>query len=418
MSESPETVNEGPIRILHFADLHIGMETYGSLDAETGLNRRVVDFLDRLDELIDYALEHQADVVLFAGDAFRNRSPAPTYQREFAQRIRRLSEAKIPTVLLVGNHDVPVMEQRASSVEIFDALAVPYVTVAERAELLRLDTARGPVQIATLPYPVRQRLLTREQYRRMDQESLDRAVTEAVVGIIEQLSAEIDPEIPAILLAHISVESATWGSERSIMVGRDVAVPLSALKDSVWDYIALGHIHKHQNLNPENSPPIVYAGSLERVDFGEADQPKGFCWVEVERGMTFWEYVEAPARPFITVRVDVREAEDPLAAVQQAVASRFLSDAVARLVVKMSPEQEPHLRDADLSPLLADAFFSQINREVERAGRDRLAGLEPDTLTPTRLLARYLISKGKTEEEIDPYLEEAQAIFGEEAIES
>ena len=194
--ESIETIAEGPIRILHFADLHIGMETYGSLDAETGLNRRVVDFLDRLDELIDYALEHQADVVLFAGDAFRNRSPAPTYQREFAQRIRRLSEAKIPTVLLVGNHDVPVMEQRASSVEIFDALAVPYVTVAEKAELLRLETARGPVQIATLPYPVRQRLLTREQYRRMDQESLDRAVTEAVVGIIEQLSAEIDPEIP------------------------------------------------------------------------------------------------------------------------------------------------------------------------------------------------------------------------------
>ena len=134
--------------------------------------------------------------------------------------------------------------------------------------------------------------------------------------------------------------------------------------------------------------------------------------------MTFWEYIEAPARPFITVRVDVREAEDPLAAVQQAVASRFLADAVARLVVKMSPEQEPHLRDADLSPLLADAFFSQINREVERAGRDRLAGLEPDTLTPTRLLERYLLSKGKAEEEIAPYLEEAQAIFGEEATDA
>ena len=99
-----------PIRILHFADLHIGMENYGRLDPGTGLNLRVVDFLRRLDEVVTYAITHEADAVLFAGDAFRTRTPSPTHQREFAQRIRRLSEAAIPTVLLVGNHDIPLME--------------------------------------------------------------------------------------------------------------------------------------------------------------------------------------------------------------------------------------------------------------------------------------------------------------------
>ncbi len=400
-----------PIRILHFADLHIGMENYGRLDPETGLNQRVVDFLDRLDEVVAYAQEHEADLVLFAGDAFRTRDPNPTHQREFAKRLRTLSEAEIPTVLLVGNHDIPVMEQRASSVDIFDALAVPKVHVGRAPDLLRIETRRGPLQVGVLPYPVRQRLLTREQYRHMSQEELDRAVTSAVVELLRGLAEQLDHEIPAVLAAHLSVDMAHWGSERNIMVGRDVAVPLSALIDGSWDYVALGHIHQHQNLNAEGHPPVIYPGSLERVDFGEEGQPKGFCWVEVERGRAEWRYVRTPARPFRTVRVDVREEIDPLPAIQEAIAREDLVDAVVRLVVQMTPEQEPHLRDGDLSPLLTDAFFAQINRDVDRAVRDRLAGLEPESMTPEHLLERYLLAKGKVEEEIIPYLEAAQEIF-------
>jgi len=403
-----------PLRILHFADLHIGMENYGRLDPETGLNRRVMDFLDRLDGVVDYALEHEADAVLFAGDAFRTRTPNPTYQREFARRLRRLSDAAIPTVLLVGNHDIPVMEQRASSVDIFDALAVPHITVASHPELLQLETRRGILQVAAIPYPVRQRLLTREQFRRMRQEDLDRAVTEIVVGLIRQLAAQVDRELPAILMGHFSVESAHWGSERNIMVGRDVTVPLSTLTDPVWDYVALGHIHQHQSLNLTNDPPVVYSGSLERVDFGEEKHPKGFCWVEVERGQATWRFIEAPARPFRTIRVDVRSEPEPLEAIQEAVARHDLTAAVVRLVVEMSPEQEPQLRDGMLSPLLTEAFFAQINREVERSARDRLEGLEPESLTPEHLLERYLSAKGKSEPEIAAYQEEARTIFGED----
>ncbi len=400
-----------PIRILHFADLHIGMENYGRMDPESGLNQRVVDFLQRLDMVVEYAIAREADLVLFAGDAFRTRGPNPTHQRAFAQRIRRLSQAAIPTVLLVGNHDVPVMEQRASSVEIFDTLGVPHVTVATRPELLRLETRRGPLQVAAIPYPVRQRLLTREQFRQMSQEALDRAVSEVVVRLIQQFAAQLDPAIPAVLAGHFSVENAHWGSERNIMVGRDVAIPISALTDAAWDYVALGHIHQHQNLNPDNTPPVVYAGSLERVDFGEEKQPKGFCWVEVLRGATTWRYVEVPARPFVTIRVDVRQESRPLKAIERALVSQNLADAVVRLVVQMAPEQEPRLRDTDMSPLLAETFFAQINRDVDRAARDRLDGLEPDALTPLHLLERYMQSRGKAEAEMVAYLTEAQAIF-------
>ncbi len=402
-----------PIRTVHFADLHIGMENYGQIDPETGLNRRVVDFLDRLDDVVDYALKHEADLVIFAGDAFRTRRPNPTHQREFATRIRRLSEAAVPTVLLVGNHDVPMMEQRASSIEIFATLGVPHVQVAAKPGLLRIETRRGPVQVAAVPYPVRQRLLSREQFRRLSQIELDQAVTDALVHFLAELAEQRDPDIPTVLTGHFSVDTARLGSERGIMVGRDVAVPISALADPAWDYVALGHIHQHQDLNPDAQPPVVYAGSLERVDFGEEKQPKGFCWAEVTRGHTAWRYVPVKARPFITIRVDVRAETAPLEAVAAAVRQHTLAESVARLVVQLAPEQEPRIRDADLAPLLTDAFFSQINREVDRATRDRLEGLEPEAMTPEHLLERYLRSKGKSEAALPPYMELGRALFAE-----
>ena len=373
---------------------------------------------------MDYAIVHQADVVLFAGDAFRTRNPDPTHQREFALRMRRLSDAKIATLLLVGNHDVPVMEQRASSIEIFDTLGVPCVVVVSKPDVLRFETPHGPVQIAAIPYPVRQRLLTREQFRKLDQESLDRAVSEAVVSIIRELAGRLDPDLPAILAGHFSVESAHWGSERNIMIGRDVTVPLSTLLDPTWDYVALGHIHQHQNLNPDNTPPVIYPGSLERVDFGEERQPKGFVWVEIwpgqfegagpQSGRTEWRYIEVPARPFITLRVDVRAEDKPLDAIREAIARLDLVGAVVRLIVQMTPEQEPRLRDADISPWLADAFFAQINRDVDRDVRDRLENVETDAMTPVHLLETYLRSKGKAPDEIVPYLQQARIIFSED----
>ena len=103
-----------PIRVLHFADVHIGMENYGKTDPDTGVSSRVFDFLQRMDEMIAYADEHDVDLVIFAGDSFRSRSPNPTHLREFAQRIRMLSQLA-PTMLLVGNHDLPVNAAKAST---------------------------------------------------------------------------------------------------------------------------------------------------------------------------------------------------------------------------------------------------------------------------------------------------------------
>jgi DNA repair exonuclease SbcCD nuclease subunit len=80
------------IRILHFADLHVRIESHGELDPATGVSTRLCDFPDRIDEVIDYDLSHQTDLAVFAGDAFRRREPDPTQPREFAQRTKHLAD--------------------------------------------------------------------------------------------------------------------------------------------------------------------------------------------------------------------------------------------------------------------------------------------------------------------------------------
>jgi exonuclease SbcD len=404
------------IRLLHFADLHVGMENYGRLDPATGVNGRVLDFLHRFDELIDYGLEREVDVVIFAGDAFKARNPTPTYQRAFARRVKRLADAGVPVVLLVGNHDLPTMVQRASSVDIFRTLDVPNVVVGRVEDVHRVETRHGPVQVATVPYPVRQRLLARDEYRGLSIEQLDKELQRIVTRNIQAMAAQLDSDLPAVLTAHLSVSGATFGSERSVMIGRDAVVLKSALADPAWDYVALGHIHKHQSLNDGGYPPVVYAGSLERIDFGEEGQPKGFCWVELARGDTTWEFIEVDARPFVTVRADVREALNPLMALQQAVASHNLHNAVVRLILRMRADQEPLVRDRDVRALLSDAYFvGGINREVEREARVRLGELAPEEMTDRELLAKYLETRNTDPERARVLLEHAEAIFTEDS---
>ena len=401
------------IRILHLADLHIGMENYGRLDPVTGLNGRVMDFLRRLSEVVGYALENEVDLVLFAGDAYKTRDPNSTYRREFARRIKRLADAGIPVVLLVGNHDLPAQERRASSIEIFRTLDVPNVVVGRRDRVYQIRTRRGaPIQVATVPYPIRQRLLASEEHKDKTIAELDALTQQLVAENIQALAHQIDPAIPAVLTGHFSVSDAKFGSERSVMLGRDVVVFKSDLADPVWDYVALGHIHRHQELNGGQHPPIVYCGSLERIDFGEEKEAKGFVVADVRRGETEWAFHRVDARRFVTIRADVRDEPDPMTAILEAIDRQDVADAVVRVFIQARPEQEGLLRDADVRRALADSYYvAGISKEIERAYRQRLGGESPEGLTPKDLLARYLESKDTPPERSEVLLQYAEEIL-------
>jgi exonuclease SbcD len=400
------------INVLHFADIHIGMENYGHLDSNSGINSRVIDFLRRFDEVIDYGLSHDVDLVIFAGDAFKTRDPSPTLQREFARRLKRFVDANVPVVMLVGNHDLPAMEKKASSIDIYRTLGVPNVIIGWEEHVHTIDTKRGKVQVATAPYPMRNRLLAQAEHRGKSIEELDKSLQDIVGDNIRALAEQLDPTLPAILTGHFTVSGATYGSERSVMIGRDVAVLKSVLSAGPWDYVALGHVHKHQNLNEGRYPAMVYSGSLERIDFGEEKEAKGFCWIELEKGNTAWRFVEVKARSFITIGLDVREEDDPTLAAQAALAQYDLTDAVVRVNVRMRPEQDASLREKDLRATLRNAdYIAAINRQADREVRERLGGLSPEGMTPKQLLQKYLFAKNVDDDRIDLLVKYAEEIF-------
>ncbi len=396
-----------PIKLLHTADIHIGMENYGRIDPATGINGRVMDFLRRLSDIGEYAIEQGVDVFVFAGDAYRTRDPNPTHQREFARRIKRIADAGIPVILLVGNHDLPAVAKRATSIDIFGTLEVPNVYVGNREEVIQVICRRGqPLQVATAPYPLRTALLSREQVQGKSLNELDSLLQAAMIDNIRALATQVraQPEIPAILVGHFSVNEASHGFEQNIMIGRDAAIPRSVLADPAFRYVALGHIHKHQSLNGDFPPPVIYSGSIERIDFGEEGEPKGFVVAEIGDGPTTWEFVPGyrrQARPFVTVKADVRDAADPTAAVVAALQGRGdLSETVVRVAVKLRQEQEASLVEREIVRALEGAYFvAALQKEVERTIRPPRVGDVPvEELTSAQLLQRYLEVKEVPEE--------------------
>ncbi|HUS16921.1 MAG TPA: exonuclease SbcCD subunit D [Chloroflexia bacterium] len=384
------------MRILHLADVHLGMENYGKVDPTTGLSSRLGDFLASLDSALNYAIDQQFDLVLLAGDVYKNRDPTPTVQREFARRIHRLSAAGIPVFLLVGNHDLPNTPARAHTVEIFDTLAVPNVWVARMPDVFQIPTAHGIVQVAALPWITHHGLLTKDEFRGLTPRELNSVLVDRVEALIDGMVARLDPALPAIFTAHAAIDIAKTSSEHSMMLGDDLVLPLSMVARPEFDYVALGHIHKYQVLH--SRPPVVYPGSLERIDFGEERDPKGFVAVTLDEAApqgerrVEHEFHDSGARRFVTVEIHTNGGNPNETVLRQLDArAADIRGAIVRVLIKTTAEQEGLLRDDEIRKSLSEAaYVAAVSREVDTPQRTRLGDLAVEQLTPLGALKLYL----------------------------
>ena len=366
------------LTILHFADAHIDMANYGRHDPESGLPMRVIDFLKSLDTIVDTAIEEKVDLVLFAGDAYKDRNPAPTFQREWGRRIIRLSKAGIPTILLVGNHDLSPALGRAHAIEEFNTLEVPYVHVINKPAFLKPEDIDGlPLQILALPWISRSGLVAHLGLRagasqKVGQvyEELESRLTELVQGWFEQ----IDPDLPVVFTAHASIQGAKFGAERTVMLGSDMVLPGSLVRDPRLDYVALGHIHKPQNLNENAHPPVIYPGSIERVDFGEVADDKFFVIAKVDRGETEVEWRQlTDIRPFVDRSLVLDSKEDIDRRLRAALPPpEQLQGAIVRLIIEYPRDWEALIDDASLREYAQDAFEFHLVKRPQIEGRVRL----------------------------------------------
>jgi len=403
------------ITLLHFSDAHIDITTQGKRDPQTGLPIRVLDFLHALDTIIDAAIDEKVDLVIFSGDAYKDRTPVPTFQREWGKRIIRLSQAKIPTILLVGNHDISPAVGRASALQEFQTFQIPYIHLVNKPMLIMPEQLNGlPVQILALPWITKSGYLSSLENKEIDPKNLDSDIEAVITTIIENQIKALNPELPTIMVAHASIQGALYGEERSIMLGQDMVLPLSLVKKPVFDYVALGHIHKAQNLNEDFQPPIIYPGSIEKVDFGEVKDDKYFVIAEIEKGHASVSWRKLTGRVFLDISIDLNELEedddrtipDP-ESIQNFIFAKVpdldeVKDTITRITLTYPKDWENLINDQWFQEYYNQALEIYLVRKPIFKTRLRLGNDQSiSSFSPEELLKIYWQSANTPEKEIE-----------------
>lgn len=181
-------------------------------------------------------------------------------------------------------------------------------------------------------------------------------------------------------------------------IGKEHVLLPGSVANPAFDYIALGHIHRHQVLSEK--PPLVYAGSLERLDFGDEGDEKGFYLVEISPGpnsserKTSFEFHPVIGRRFLTIRVDI-ELQDtaPMATILKAIGRQVITDAIIRLQISLPQEIEGQVSDSELRNALKDAHYFTVTKDIKRENRPRLGIGAAEEITPLEAMQAYLEDK-------------------------
>ncbi len=402
------------IKFIHTADIHFGMENYGRIDPKTGIHSRLLDFERALNFCIDVAIEQNIDFFLFSGDAYKTAHPTPTQQRLLMQCLFRLYKAKIPIVLVIGNHDNPLSFGKAHALDVFGTLPLDGFQVIAQPTILKLDTKNGPVQIVGIPWPTRNTLALSDKHIFKSALQITEYISNAVGKIITSYAEKLDPTIPAVLAGHLTVSSGVFsGSEKRAIYGTDPVLLPSQLAIAPFDYVGLGHLHRYQNLNPHGHPAVVYSGSIERVDFGERKEDKGFCLVTIEsKQKTTHEFITTPMRPFVQIEVELG-AGDQTKQIIDALSQHNLDGAVVKILYHVPAGKTDHV---DLQAVERACLHAMhivgIYPIRTHAAREMRAALKIDMDFAT-LLSTYFDGKPELKEKKQSLIEKALQLYEE-----
>jgi DNA repair protein SbcD/Mre11 len=403
------------IKFIHTADIHFGMENYGRIDVKTGIHSRLLDFQRAFNFCIDQAIAHNVDFFLFSGDAYKTAHPSPTQQKLLFNCLIRLFKAKIPVIIVVGNHDNPLSFGKANSLDIFQDLPLEGFHVISKPTILSLKTKSGLINIVGIPWPTRNTIIMNNQHLYKTGLEITKYISDAVAALINDYARKIDQNVPAVLAGHLTVDSGIFsGSEKRAIYGNDPTFMPSQLAIAPFDYVALGHLHRYQNLNPNGYPAIIYSGSIERVDFGERKEDKGFCLVTIEKkGKTYHEFIKTPTRPFIQLEVYLQAGLDQTEQILAELEKYEISDAVIKIIYHIPAGRKDTVDIKIIERACAEAMYLVGIIPIRKPDtRDRRASMKVDMDLPT-LLGTYFLSKPEFKDKKDQLIEKAMDLYEE-----
>lgn len=392
------------LRVLHTADWHLG-DRLGGID-------RLPDQLARLGELVAYAEQRRADVLLVCGDVLEERRP-----ERLAAIVSRLGDLLAPSVargmqcvFLAGNHDSAHTFELLRGVQhLLGEDGAERVRFVARPDIVPL-TARGgetAAALVALPYPTAAAYPVEAEPRTLDDKRA--LLSDAVAACSERLSARArreHPGVPLLMAGHFLLQHvAAPTGLREVAESEDVHVEDAHLEQ--FAYVALGHVHQPLAL----ADHVRYSGALDRVDFGEAGELRqavlvevggdggGIAVEELPLDATPLEHVEAGALGEIGERAQAL-AEPERAIVKLAlrlgradVASLWLAEARRSFPRLYSPPELIRLDEPDPPLLTGEVEHASPTQTVRAFLADQLAE-HPDRLALLELAEELLGEEG------------------------
>lgn len=214
-------------------------------DFHLNINNRLEDFVNSLRQILTFILKNKVKLVIFLGDAFQHRKPHPKEQRIFERWVKCLADRGIKVLLMIGNHD-----------ENLDTSTIDYFTT------LKVDN----VKVVRSPYVLKN-----------------------------------------MYLGHHLLQESEMGPLCYKAPGKnDLSIKQLISKYPQCKMFFLGHIHKHQILN--QNPLVMHVGSIERVNFGERNEDKGFVYINDENKV---EFIKLKIRAMEQIDIDVNDIVFP-----------------------------------------------------------------------------------------------------------
>ncbi len=226
------------------------------------------------------AQANDVDLIVHAGDLFDLPTPTASMLGVAAAPLLREAARGVSVVIVPGNHE-------RCTLPVNVLLAHPNIHVLAQADTVRLE--RRGVTIAVSGIPCIRR------------EAAERFPPEASACAEQARDAAV-----RLLVAHQAFDSAVCGAHLyRFRPGPDVVSRTTV--PSVFQYVAAGHVHRHQVLEPllPGGPVIAYAGSCDRVDFAERDEPKGAVLAEFDGDSVRVRFLEHEVRPMRLVSLDI-----------------------------------------------------------------------------------------------------------------
>ncbi len=263
------------MRLIHTSDWHLGRRLKGE--------DRTPEIAAALDELLKQAKTLEVDAVLVAGDIYDLPNPPAEAEQVAYNFFSQLKEAKIPAVVIAGNHDSPLRFDGAAKLLSYAGVkALGRPQKANKGGVINIDTLGGKLCVAAMPFASERRLLKYEDLWTKDDLEQRQHYRYCVQKVLDDLAKGFRNDSVNVLMAHMTIEGSSRTYSEVDYYTRDTYMLSGQMLPSVAQYIALGHIHRPQQIS--NAAPTYYSGSLIQVDFGEAGEEKGFYLVDVEPG--------------------------------------------------------------------------------------------------------------------------------------